>query len=63
MKIKILSLIMVVLFNLISASEIFSQTWVPATPFPGASGVFNPNSNYVQTNINSLCVFKNELYV
>ena len=40
-----------------------SQTWGPATPFPGASGVFDPNSNGVHTKINSLCEYSNELYV
>jgi hypothetical protein len=55
---KIFSIIFLTLTVIVKA-----QVWVPATPFPGASGVFNPNSNYVQTNINSLCVFNNELYV
>lgn len=40
-----------------------AQVWVPATPFPGASGYINGCTNNNQTYINSMCVFNNELYV
>ncbi len=37
--------------------------WVPATPFPGASGNFDPNDNGLFTRVNCLLEFNNDLIV
>ena len=37
--------------------------WGPATPFPPPSGGFDPNSNGLSTEVNSFCVYNNELYI
>ncbi len=44
-------------------TNLHSQMWVPATPFPAPSGGFDPNSNGLSTEVNSFCVFNNELYI
>jgi hypothetical protein len=53
------------LLTLITITKVFihAQVWVPATPFPGASGYINNCTNNNNTFINSLCEFNNELYV
>jgi hypothetical protein len=40
-----------------------AQMWVPATPFPGASGSFGPNSNLLGTRVNCLYEFNGDLIV
>lgn len=51
--------------SLLMATFINSQIWVPATPFPDATGIVPTNGEpYNQsTVINSLCEYNNELYV
>ena len=46
--------------SLLMATFINSQIWVPATPFPDATGSLVGNKSTV---INSLCEYNNELYV
>jgi hypothetical protein len=53
---KMRNLIFISLLTLKSIA--ISQIWVPATPFPGAS---SPGTS--GTNVNSLCIYNNELYV
>ncbi len=40
-----------------------SQMWGLATPFSPPSGSFDPNSNGLSTEVNSFCVYNNELYI
>jgi hypothetical protein len=54
---------LLVSFICLTSFFVNSQTWGPATPFPGASGVFNPNSNGLSTRVNCLYEFNNDLIV
>ena len=51
------------LFNLFISTYYFSQTWVPATPFPDATGSLLSTYPINASYINSLTEYNGELYV
>jgi hypothetical protein len=56
------SIILLIAFSFFTTLS-HGQSWVPATPFPGATGGISNCVNNNQTFINSSCIFENELYV
>ncbi|MEY5132939.1 MAG: hypothetical protein RLZZ198_943 [Bacteroidota bacterium] len=60
MKLKKIS---VYLFLFAVYTQFYSQMWVPATPFPGAIGFFDPNSNGKTPRVNCLDEYNGDLIV
>jgi hypothetical protein len=60
MKLKKISIF---IFLIAVYTQYYSQMWVPATPFPGATGFFSPNGNGQTTRVNCLVEYNGDLIV